>query len=72
MRRTASEIEDFNKSIINALPKAKTKAMHISAIAEAIGHNGSKAQLAASLVKLRNDGKVLTHGEKAKMVYYRK
>jgi len=71
MRRTASEIEDFNKSIINALPKAN-KAMHISAIAEAIGHNGSKAQLAASLVKLRNDGKVLTLGEKAKMVYYRK
>jgi hypothetical protein len=71
-RRTPAEIDNFNKSILSVLPKAKTKALPITAIAQAIGHKGDNAVLANSLSRLRKEGKVLTIGEKAKMVYYKK
>lgn len=70
-RRTSAEIEDFNKSILSVLPKAKTKAMPIAAIAKALDREVDHA-LSSGLTKLRNAGKVLTLGERAKMVYYKK
>jgi hypothetical protein len=72
MRRTPAEIEDFNKRILAALPKAKTKALSLAAIVKAIDHKGPGVTVATGLAKLRKAGKVLTVNEKAKMVYYRK
>jgi hypothetical protein len=73
MRQTPAESQAFKKFILKTLPKAKSKAMPISALAKALGYKDkTRSRLTTTLVKLRESGDVLTVGEKAKMAYYRK
>lgn len=68
--RTPAEIEKAQKNILAALPKGEKKAISIVELAAKLGVPRD-TRLANDLVKLRNDGKAKTVGERSKMRYFK-
>lgn len=68
--RTKAEIEQAKKNILAALPKGEKKAISIVELAEKLGVPRD-TRLANDLVKLRDEGKIKTVGERSKMRYFK-